>query len=415
VLGLGLRLGLGLGFHVHTSFLVSRHPYLFSVFFCGCEKQVIVEGEGAGVYSWGKCHFGQLGLGHMWMDCYAPMPVPFPGARTRVASIAAGMSHCLAATNAGLLYTWGCGFFGCLGLGDESHQAAPTLVPGFGPEQSFGVATKMAGGAAHSLVVVNGGTVFAFGKNNDGQLGLGDREDRKVPTKVGGLPQMWKVFCGRSGNHSAGISRETTIDTGDLYVWGSNDNAQLGVTETSISSPTLISFAAHHIPHRFAAGPLVKDVSLGKRHMATILQKDGLTAVYVCGSGGVVDAIKGYGQVILSCCDKHCTYCSYSRDSFFLLDIPNSFAERFSLMPSLTTRNSFRSSQCRLESQDHLRIQKTIFVMLRVVKATWYLSFFLSFVPVSFFLSFLLVSFLLVSFFLSFVPVSFLLSFFLSS
>jgi alpha-tubulin suppressor-like RCC1 family protein len=46
----------------------------------------------------------------------------------------------------------------------------------------------IAAGDYHSLAVANDGTVWAWGKNDRGQLGDGTKVDSAVPVKVTGLP-----------------------------------------------------------------------------------------------------------------------------------------------------------------------------------------------------------------------------------
>jgi len=67
--------------------------------------------------------------------------------------------------------------------------------------------------------------LYAWGRNDDGQLGLGDTTTRRVPTKVG--TDTWvAVSCGYY--HSLGINTD-----GELYAWGRNNYGQLGLGHTT--------------------------------------------------------------------------------------------------------------------------------------------------------------------------------------
>jgi alpha-tubulin suppressor-like RCC1 family protein len=58
------------------------------------------------VYSWGKCHYGQLGMGFGDVDFHLPIEIK---SLSNIKSIGAGDSFSMAITNDGDLYTWGCG------------------------------------------------------------------------------------------------------------------------------------------------------------------------------------------------------------------------------------------------------------------------------------------------------------------
>ncbi len=70
----------------------------------GAAHNAVID-EGGEIYTWGKCHRGQLGHGEADTDLHVP---------TLVASlkgifihhVSAGDSHCLATSNMGLVYSW---------------------------------------------------------------------------------------------------------------------------------------------------------------------------------------------------------------------------------------------------------------------------------------------------------------------
>ena len=79
------------------------------------------------------------------------------------------------------LYTFGCGFDGRLGHGKEAHSTAPQRVEFF---QSDHEIVAVATGGYHTLVWCRDG-LYAFGCNENGQLGVDDKMNRKTPAKIG--------------------------------------------------------------------------------------------------------------------------------------------------------------------------------------------------------------------------------------
>lgn len=78
-------------------------------------------------------------------------------------------------------------------------------------------------GSQHTAILTTNGTLFTFGRNLEGQLGLGNRTSVKVPTAVTALSQ--DCVC----QVTAGADFTTAItDSGTVFGWGSNAGGQLG-------------------------------------------------------------------------------------------------------------------------------------------------------------------------------------------
>jgi alpha-tubulin suppressor-like RCC1 family protein len=80
-------------------------------------------------------------------------------------------------------------------------------------------------GGFHSLVVTQAGQVFAFGRGDKGQLGLGDKENRKVPVQVG-----QECFRGAIIAHAAAGEEHSGVVTADgaVWTWGCGEYGRLG-------------------------------------------------------------------------------------------------------------------------------------------------------------------------------------------
>jgi len=89
---------------------------------------------------------------------------------------------------------------------------------------------------SHSLALTESGEVYAWGQNDKGQLGLGDREGRLTPTKVPGLAGI-KAVAARYYQSFA------LTESGEVYAWGRNDKGQLGLGDTENRlTPTRMPF-----------------------------------------------------------------------------------------------------------------------------------------------------------------------------
>jgi len=154
------------------------------------------------------------------------------------AEIAAGESHSLALTTNNMLWVWGSNLQGQLGLGDTSPLTVtnPTLL---GQDTDWSI---IAAGSNHTLALKSdpsGGTLWVWGLNDDGQLGIGDTDyfGRTEPTQVGSDSDWLGVAGG--GSHTIALKTD-----GTLWSWGRNAFGQLGLGDTDERiTPSLIGTA----------------------------------------------------------------------------------------------------------------------------------------------------------------------------
>ncbi|KAF1516348.1 E3 ISG15--protein ligase HERC5, partial [Eudyptes sclateri] len=124
----------------------------------------------------------------------------------------------------GELFTWGQNAHGQLGVGSQTTLIPqPQLV-----ERLKGISlAQIAAGGAHSAAVSLSGAVYSWGKNDFGQLGLGDTEDRDCPSYVGALEHWKTVFISCGADHTAVLSKEGLVCT-----FGAGGAGQLGHNST---------------------------------------------------------------------------------------------------------------------------------------------------------------------------------------
>ncbi len=188
------------------------------------------------VWAWGRNDWGQLGDG-TWLPRFSPVRV---SGLTDVIAIAAGHSHSLAVRGDGTAWAWGANSAGQLGDGTGNQSRVPVQVGG--STMLTGV-TAVAAGNLHSLARLGDGTVWAWGANHSGQLGDGtSTEWRLAPVQVSGLTGIRAVSAGYS--HSLAVRRSTPFSPGSLWAWGRNGERQLGDgTNEKRTSPVQVLFA----------------------------------------------------------------------------------------------------------------------------------------------------------------------------
>ena len=122
------------------------------------------------VWGWGNSHNGRLCCP---ADTESLVPMPLPGFQRHVVlQVAAGTTHSLACTTAGVVLAWGRDSHGQLGIGGGSGNTVTT------PRRVEGQLRRrfvraIAAGHNHSGAITSGGDVYGWGDNRHGQLGIG--------------------------------------------------------------------------------------------------------------------------------------------------------------------------------------------------------------------------------------------------
>lgn len=197
----------------------------------GSESSYAVDSEG-NAWAWGANWDGQLGIGS-YSSQTTPQPIT---TLTKVTTLAAGTSFTLAIAGDGELYAWGYNFNGQLGDGTTTTRNEPVPITMPAPYEDD-VVIAIAAGHRHSLAVVDGGSVFAWGSNTDGQLGQGNTTGSTNST-----PLAVTLPGGASAaSVGAGIySSFALTDDGSILSWGANFSGETGVDDSFpwITTPT---------------------------------------------------------------------------------------------------------------------------------------------------------------------------------
>ena len=144
--------------------------------------------------------------------------------------VVGGGSNFAALKGNGTVWTWGYNNYGQLGLGDTNNRTEPT-------QTNMKNVIDIAAGTNHILVLKSDGTVWSTGTNKYGQLGDGSTVDsnsfHKVKLNENGeyLENIVSIAAGYSTSYAV------TSD-GEVYGWGSNDDGELGQANQSTDPVT---------------------------------------------------------------------------------------------------------------------------------------------------------------------------------
>jgi alpha-tubulin suppressor-like RCC1 family protein len=222
---------------------------------CGSSHTAAIKTDGT-LWTWGSNGSGLLGDNTITTR-FTPVTT-FAGG-TNWKQVAGGDNNTAAIKTDGTLWTWGNNSNGQ--LGDNTATSRPTPVTTFAGGTNW---KQVACGQLHIAAIKTDGTLWTWGANFSGQLGVNDTNIRCTPvtTFVGGT--NWKQVTGET-NHTAAIKTD-----GTLWTWGANSNGQLGdntITTRSIPFTT------------FAGGTNWKQVACGQLHTAAIKTSDDLLGI----------------------------------------------------------------------------------------------------------------------------------------
>ena len=188
----------------------------------GNNHTVAIKNNGS-LWAWGGNMSGQLGQGNAISSIGSNVPVQI-GTDTTWASVTTGDQFTLALKNNGSLWAWGDNSYRQLGLGLVANAKVPTQV---GIDTDW-VAVS-GGGSRHGLAVKTDGSLWAWGSNNQGQLGTGDTTARETPTPIGSDTNWGSIVAAQY--HSVSIKTDKT-----RWTFGLNTSGQLGSGNTTSSN-----------------------------------------------------------------------------------------------------------------------------------------------------------------------------------
>jgi len=195
-------------------------------------QSVTFPGSGSGaLYCWGTNTYGEDGVGTTTQN-NSPVQV---GSLTTWTVVSQGQYDSCGIAG-GALYCWGWNHNGELGLGTTVQHTSPVEVGSLTTWTAVSIMQNTDGGSddAGGACGITAGSLYCWGANTYGNLGLGTTTSHTSPTEVGTLATWTAVNYG--GTDACGISN------GSLYCWGVNNNGEDGIgTTTEQTSPALVT------------------------------------------------------------------------------------------------------------------------------------------------------------------------------
>jgi alpha-tubulin suppressor-like RCC1 family protein len=191
--------------------------------------------EDGSLWSWGANTAGQLGVGHRVNSSFAVRTLNL---RDPIA-FAAGSVHALALLADGTVWAWGSESNGRLGNGVSTNTQR--LVPL--PVHDLSDVVAIAVGSGHNLALERDGTVWAWGFNANGELGVGDTAHRSLPEQVVG-PDGEGHLSGVVAIGAGGARSFAITEDGTQWEWG----ARATETESGIEARSTVPVVASRLP-----------------------------------------------------------------------------------------------------------------------------------------------------------------------
>jgi alpha-tubulin suppressor-like RCC1 family protein len=226
---------------------------------------LLVAGDGS-VFSFGSNGHGQLGLGASGTSVNVATPIDSTNLGGRkIIQAAAGVFHSLLLSDDGSVFSMGANSGGRTGLGTTSGDtqiATPIDTTNLGGRKI----TQVAAGERHSLLLADDGSVFSFGSNNSGQLGLGTPGSRSVATPIDATNLGGRKITQIAAEYEHSL---LLADDGSVFSFGNNSYGQLGLGTTGGSAVVATPIDATNL-----GGMKITEVSAGRLH-SLIKAEDG--------------------------------------------------------------------------------------------------------------------------------------------
>jgi alpha-tubulin suppressor-like RCC1 family protein len=184
----------------------------------GSDHAVATRTDGT-LWAFGRNNNGQAGQGSLTTTQYnSPTQI---GTGTDWAWAVSGANHCVAVKTNGTLWAWGANGSGQCGQGNTTTTNYPTPTQVGTATNWSEVGDGLYAGADFTLALRATGTLWSWGSNANGQLGIGSTTTGTTPAQIGSLNTWNRVVAGNA------FALATRTDN-TLWIWGINSSGQHG-------------------------------------------------------------------------------------------------------------------------------------------------------------------------------------------
>ncbi|XP_076895194.1 ultraviolet-B receptor UVR8-like [Bidens hawaiensis] len=230
------------------------------------------------VYSWGRGTFGRLGNASE-IDQHFPIKIHFNNNNIKIIGISAGAYHSLALADDGSVWSWGYNTYGQLGVeGDNSFVPCLVKMPlimdasATNNEKPLKISSVKAGGMV-SLAIDDLGHLWMWGTLQGTSIEMESTPTIPISINFNNYTVV-KAACG--GGHIVTIVNNGSNLT--CYSWGNNDHGQLGLGDTEMrANPQIIETFNTLEPY---------EVSCGASHTCVLAYSTKTESQSVCYSFG---------------------------------------------------------------------------------------------------------------------------------
>ena len=248
----------------------------------GSDYTCVLSSEGE-IKCWGSNDNHQLGTGDKYSYGFYQhsmgnkLPSVNLGANIKAVDICAGESFTCAATTEGKVKCWGYSYNGILGPNSDVHEMGDAL-----PFIDLGTGIKvknLACGMYHVCAMTSGGGAKCWGSNVNGQLAIGDQNDRGVEAKNMGdhlpfLPTERPIL-----SMGGGFAHTCALFEDGVKCVGRDEDGQLGEQAVRDAGATPVTAGMKNIPPLLFEVPGVKikirKLTSGEKHNCVLYEKDG--------------------------------------------------------------------------------------------------------------------------------------------
>ncbi len=181
------------------------------------------------LFTWGFGGFGGLGTND---TTSRSTPVTTFAGGTNWKSVGGGAYTTSAIKTDGTLWVWGSSNYGQAGTNDNTDKLTPVTTFAGGTNWK-----QVSGGTYHTAAIKTDGTLWTWGRNAYGELGDNTGTNRSTPVTTFAGGTNWKQLSA-GGAHTAAIKTD-----GTLWTWGYNLYGELGVNDTTNRSTPVTTFS----------------------------------------------------------------------------------------------------------------------------------------------------------------------------